>query len=1079
MKRVFHHPPMPEKPTMWRSLAELDKSPVFEEILHREFPRGAGVYEDSGLSKRDFVKLMGASMALAGVGLTGCRRPESYLVPFTKGVEWSIPGKFLYYASSMPTRQGAMPLVVSTVDGRPTKVEGNPLHPFSNGGTDGFTQASVLDLYDPTRAKVVRYQGSEVPLSDLEARLDQLAAAPGAGLAFLVEKKNSPTRDRLRAELEEKFPGLLWAEYEPLGSDEADRAVAAAFGPGLRLLPKFERADVVLALDAEFTNASDKGVGFATGFFTRRNPDQAGAPMNRLYVVENHFSPTGGLADHRLRCKASEIGEATRRLAEHIARQTGSSALAALLGAAPKSAAHLDDTWIAECANDLVAHGGKSLVLVGEQQPAWVQALGFAINEALGNVGTTLLGLQSDATPAASIGDLAKALNGGTIKSLFILGGNPAYNAPADLTFGTALGKAEVFRLSLFEDETSKVSSWQIPAAHYLEAWGDVRSFDGTYSVIQPMILPLWNGVSELEILARLARQPKPQGPELVQQTFAGSAEDWNSLLRVGFKPGSQFPEAALTLNPTQAATLARGVAAPADGLELVFLQSSSVDDGRYANNSWLQETPDFETKVTWDNVALISPKTAEKLGVRVNNLTWTDAVADKINAISADDVKNENTFDIVADLIEISAGGRTIAAAAVVAPGHADDSISLALGYGRKDVSALMEGVGFDAYPLRTSEAQRFRTGVTVQKTSGTYPLARTQEAQSMHGRDLFREGTLDRYQEDPAFAQTMGMDGHIPPNISLYTHPKLDSPEQWAMTIDLNTCTGCNACVVACQAENNVPVVGKDQVRKNRDMAWIRMDRYFAGDPEDPEMLAQAILCQHCENAPCETVCPVNATVHSEDGLNLMAYNRCIGTRYCANNCPWKVRRFNYFDYNERPITDLYWGPLAKKGMADSLKMQKNPNVTVRMRGVMEKCTFCIQRIEEAKISRLVEAGARNKNEVPVHEFKSACQQACPSDAIVFGDKNNPNSRVARLRSSKRGYEMLKYLNASPRITYLARIKNPNAKMPGADRVGKANGEPAHGAHGDHGAGHGTTPAAAHGSDSHGTKKSEEAHH
>jgi molybdopterin-containing oxidoreductase family iron-sulfur binding subunit len=1073
---------MPEKPTMWRSLAELDKSPIFEEILHREFPRGAGVYEDSGLSKRDFVKLMGASMALAGVGLAGCRRPESYLVPFNKGVEWSIPGKFLFYASAMPIRQGAMPLVVSTVDGRPTKIEGNPLHPFSNGGTDAFTQASVLDLYNPTRAKVARHEGLEVPLAELEARLDELAAAGGAGMAFLVEKKDSPTRDRLRAELAKKFPGLIWAEYEALGSDEADKAVAAAFGPGVRLLPKFERADVVLTLDAEFTNASDKGVGFASGFFTRRNPDQQGAPMNRLYVVENHFSNAGGLADHRLRCKASEIGEVTRRLAEHVAQKTGSASLAALLGAAPKGSAHVDDAWITECANDLIAHGGKGIVLVGEQQPAWVQALGFALNDALGNLGTTIMGLNSGGMPAASIQDLATAISSGSVKTLFVLGGNPAYNAPADLAFADLLKKVpDVFRWSLFEDETSKLALWQIPAAHYLESWGDVRSYDGTYSVVQPMILPLWNGLGELEILARLAGLPQPKGPELVQQTFAGSQEEWNSLLRVGFRPNSQFAEVPLSFNPAQAAALASGVTANPDGLELVFLQSSSVDDGRYANNSWLQETPDFETKVTWDNVALISPKTAEKLGVRVNNLTWTDAVADMINPISADDVKNENTFDIVADMIEISAGGRVITAAAIVAPGHADDSISLALGYGRNNVSAIMDGVGFDAYPLRTSDARRFRTGVEVKKTSGTYPLARTQEAQSMHGRDLFREGTLERYQSDPAFAQTMGMDSHIPPNISLYTHPKLDSPEQWAMTIDLNTCTGCNACVVACQAENNVPVVGKDQVRKNRDMAWIRMDRYFAGDPENPEMLSQAILCQHCENAPCETVCPVNATVHSEDGLNLMAYNRCIGTRYCANNCPWKVRRFNYFDYNERPITELYWGPLAKKGMADSLKMQKNPNVTVRMRGVMEKCTFCIQRIEEAKISRLVEAGPRNKNEVPIHEFKSACQQACPSDSIVFGDKNNPKSRVSRLRESQRGYVMLKYLNANPRITYLARIKNPNMKMPGADRVGKANGE---GHHGDHGSAHGADAhgAPAHGTDahgSHGSKKSEEAHH
>jgi molybdopterin-containing oxidoreductase family iron-sulfur binding subunit len=382
------------------------------------------------------------------------------------------------------------------------------------------------------------------------------------------------------------------------------------------------------------------------------------------------------------------------------------------------------------------------------------------------------------------------------------------------------------------------------------------------------------------------------------------------------------------------------------------------------------------------------------------------------------------------------------------VAPGHADGSLSLALGYGRKGVSALLDNVGFDAYPLRTSESPRFVTGVTLRVTDRDYPMAQTQEHRSMEGRDLVREGTIARYKDNPAFARKMGMDSHIPENISLFTHPALTSAEQWGMTMDLNTCTGCNACVVACQAENNVPVVGKEQVRKNRDMAWIRIDRYFAGEDDQPEMLSQAIMCQHCENAPCETVCPVNATVHSEDGLNLMAYNRCIGTRYCANNCPWKVRRFNYFDYNQRPIDQLYWGPLAKKGMPDTLKMAKNPNVTVRMRGVMEKCTFCIQRIEEAKIGRLVAAGSTPKSDTPVNVFKVACQQACPNDSLVFGDIADPESRVSRLRASERGYTMFKYVSASPRVTYLARIKNPNPQMPDAENVGMANGAP-HGGH------------------------------
>ncbi|MGB8465433.1 MAG: TAT-variant-translocated molybdopterin oxidoreductase [Terrimicrobiaceae bacterium] len=1053
MKRVVHHPPRPEKPTMWRSLAELENSPGFESLLQREFPRGADVYNGGGLTKRDFMKLLGASMTLAGVGLSGCRRPEAYLVPFNKGVEWTVPGRFLYYATAMPLRQGAMPLVVSTVDGRPTKIEGNPLHPSSNGGTDAFAQASVLDLYDPNRSKAIKQDGTEVGADVFEKFLKDQAGAEN--LAFLVERKNSPTRDRLRAELEAKHPGMIWCEYEPLGTQETDKAIAASFGPGIRLIPKFERADIVVALDSDFLNGSDKGVGYARGFFPRRNPDQKGAPMNRLYVVENHYTGTGGLADHRFRCKASLIGEFTRQLGAKVAGATRNASLASLIEACPNTAASFDEAWIAECANDLSANTGRSIVTVGEQQPAWVQVLVFAINQALGNNGATILGISTAEKPSASISDLAAAIKAGAVKTLFVLGGNPVYNAPADLDFSSLLKKvAQSVHLGLFEDETAKACHWHLPAAHYLEAWGDVYAYDGTYSAVQPMILPLWNGIGELEILAQLAGRPKPQGPEVVQETFTRifneGAEKWNSVLRVGFAPESEWPEAPLSFNAAKASEELKQAKPPADGLELVFLQSTSVDDGRYANNSWLQETPDFETKVTWDNVALVSPATAKKLGIKANNFGPIYKVAEKLG--------NEIDFDIVADMIEIKSAAASIVAAAFVTPGHADDSISLALGYGRAGVSALFEGVGFNAYPLRSSDASRFLSGVEVKVTGKTYPLAQTQEHRSMEGRDLFREGTLERYQEDPKFAQTMGMDGHIPPNISLYSHPELTAEEQWGMTVDLNSCFGCNACVVACQSENNVPVVGKEQVRKNRDMAWIRIDRYFGGNPEDPEMLAQAVMCQHCENAPCETVCPVNATVHSEDGLNLMAYNRCIGTRYCSNNCPWKVRRFNYFDYNQRSLEHLYLGPLGKKGMADSLKMSKNPNVTVRMRGVMEKCTFCIQRIEEAKIARLVEAGARNKNEVPIREFKTACQQACPSDSLVFGNIRDKEGRVSRLRESDRAFVMLKYLNTAPRVSYLARIKNPNMKMPGASAVGMANGTPhGHGeaAESDHAAG------------------------
>lgn len=1029
MKRIVNHPPRPQRPKMWRSLDELENAPGFEEWLHREFPRGADVYEDGGLSRRDFMKLMGASMALAGVGLTACRRPEKYLVPFTDAVEWTIPGKPLYYATSMPTRNGAMPLIATTVDGRPTKMEGNPLHPASLGATDAFAQASVLDLYDPHRAKDILRDGKKAlreELDDFLRTVRERFAGNGAGFAVLAEPSESPTRRRLRAELEAAFPGMVWAEYDPL-QGFARQAVETAYGAGAVLAPDFEQADVILALDSDFLNAAETGPAYARGFYSRRSPDQTNRPMNRLYVAENHYSLTGGMADHRLPLKASLIGAFAKAIGAEIATRTGSATLRQAVEAFPASEAEFDADWVRECAADLAASGGASVVLCGPMQPVEVQLLVLAINDALGAYGRTLRVLDRGADePAADISTLAEKLREGEVRTLFILGANPVYNAPADLDFAGLLARAhDSLQLSLFENETSRKAHWHVPAAHYLESWSDGRSLEGVYSAAQPMILPLWDGIPELELLAALLGRDEIEGPELVRETFSGIVttsgdameQAWNEFLRKGFLDNSAWPEKRSAFDAAAAAAvIAEATPVEPRAKEIVFLQSSSLDDGRYANNSWLQETPDFVTKLTWDNALLVSPHDAEKMKLSEGSL------------------------------VEVAVNGSTLQAAVHIAPGHADNSYSIALGYGHDDVSPLMDNVGFDAYPLRVTGAMRFRTGVEVKPTGGSYKLAQTQLHHNMEGRDLAREGTLATYRDDPAFpTNTMGEESFLTSpvvdNISLYHNPPLTAKEQWAMSIDLNTCTGCNACLVACRAENNVPVVGKDQVLRGRDMAWIRLDRWFAGEPDNPEMVAMGILCQQCENAPCETVCPVNATVHSEDGLNLMAYNRCIGTRYCANNCPWKVRRFNFFDYNERPLDKLYWGPVAPKGMAESLKMVKNPNVTVRMRGVMEKCTFCIQRIEEAKIGRLVEAGPRDKNEVPVGPFQVACQQACPSRSIVFGDQNDPDSAVAKNRALDRGYVMFYYLNTRPRITYLARIKNPNMKMPGAELVGNIN--------------------------------------
>jgi len=1024
MKKIFQHPTRDLKPALWRSQGERENSPAFAEDLAREFTPGAAGSdaEDNNLSRRDFVRLMGAATALTGVGLTGCRRPEAHLVPFAKSAEWTIPGKFLYYASSMPTPAGAVPLTVTTSDGRPTKIEGNPLHPVSNGSTDVFAQASILGLYDPYRSKEITRDSAKASRSDLNSLISKIRAAAGTnggdGLAIVVGKENSPTVERLRTELTSQFPKLLWVQDEAIQSDEA--AFDSLLGTGARPVYDFKKADVVLSLGSDFLNPSESGLGFAKDFAKRRNPNGSnGRTMNRLYVVENHFSLTGGMADHRLRVRASEIGDFTAALAKVIATKSGNTSLSSLAAAYPASGVSFDPAWVNGVADDLISAKVKGVVILGAGQSVAVQAMALGINNTLGNLGSTINVVQTGVKPAATLADLAKAMGSGSVKTLLILEGNPVLTAPAELNFPNLLsGVAETLHLSQFVDETSKVTHWQVPAAHYLERWGDARSIDGTICSVQPMILPLWNGISSLEILAALAGE-KVDGPSVVRTTFSsvtkdGSDASWNEFLRNGFAARTAWPVS----NPSFSASAALAAVQSAPKLdskdfEVVFLRSSSVDDGRYANNSWLQETPDYVTKLVWDNAALVSPADARMLGIKDG------------------------------DWLKITAGVRSIEAAAIVAPGHVDKSLSIALGYGRKGVSHVMENVGFDAYPLRHSSSLCFRSGVKVQALpKDSYVFARTQEHQNMEGRNLARTGTLATLQKQPEFAREM--DGELPEPISIYPNPPLTSDLQWGLSVDLNSCIGCNACIVACQAENNIPVVGKDQVRRGRDMAWIRIDRWFASadhKEESLEMIPMAIMCQQCESAPCEAVCPANATVHSEEGLNLMAYNRCIGTRYCANNCPWKVRRFNWFDYNERPLDELYYGPLAPKGMADSLKMSKNPNVTVRMRGVMEKCTFCIQRIEEAKIARSVKAGASDVTKTPLPVFKSACQQACPSESIVFGNINDPKSAVSQAKADPRTYSSLAYLNTRPRVTYMARIRNPNPAMPGADLVGAAN--------------------------------------
>ena len=1092
MKRVLQHPP--ESLTgkrYWRSLGELSDTPEFREWLEREFPAGAAQLDGDEWSRRGFLKLMGASMALAGFGLTSCRRPEAHLVPFTKSVEWAIPGKPLFYATAMPRRTGALPLVVTTHDGRPTKIDGNPLHPASGGATDAYAQASILDLYDPARSKrfvetIEKVEnGEKVRHSETRDRAafenylaqlrPKLAADGGAGLAFLVEEVHSPTRERMRAGLEKAYPKMRWCIYEPLLTEAQAFATQLSFGDNSRLVPRLERADVVLALDSDFLNCSEGNLADIRAFSSRRRVTTAKDTMNRLYAVENRFTLTGAMADHRLRCPASQVPAFTHALATKIASATKDTGLSSTIATLmpPVGAMQFDDQWLTECANDLMAKPGASLVLAGSHQPVVVQLMVYAINSALKNVGATVILREHTRNPKAnSILQLASEISSGRIKQLFILGGDPVYNAPRGVTQDRELRAPvdwadlqkrvpEVVRLGHYEDATSALSHWHVPAAHYLEAWGDALTWDGAYLAIQPMILPLFGGVSEIELMNALLGGPKIDGPELVQETFRATsppgdfATAWSRLLRDGFASHVPLNDKPPTFNSNNAGGVAHTLWAPPpnptlDSPEIVLVRSYAMDDGRYINNGWMQELPDPVTKLTWDNAALLSPLLAQHLGVNTGDLI----------SISI----TETTLDQHQKPMK-----RALVIAALVSPGHADNSITVPLGYGRKSTGPIGEEAGFNAFLLRTSSNPHFISAdgktvssVKVAKAGGTYPLSITQDHWSIEGRGLVREATLDHYREDNEFVKKIAGDEELPPKLpSIYRHPPLDAPQQWGMSVDLNVCTGCSACIVACQSENNIPIVGKLQVSHGRSMHWIRLDRYYASEkrfnedkgeyPQNPEIVHQPMMCQHCENAPCETVCPVNATVHSEDGLNVMAYNRCIGTRYCANNCPFKVRRFNYFDYNQRPVGKKtiagfniykeYFAPLTTKGAPDSVKLQKNPNVTVRMRGVMEKCTFCVQRIEEAKIAAHVRARESSNTRIPRDSFTTACAQACPAEAIVFGDISDPESRVSTIKRQDRNYRLLEYLNVNTRTSYLARIRNPNPKMPDAGRIAVAS--------------------------------------
>ncbi len=1059
--------------TYWRSLDELQQSPEFEEFLHREFPVGASEYP-RGVSRRRWLQLMGASFALAG--LTGCRRWDAEeLAPYAVRPENRIPGKPVHYATSVEIAGKVEHLLLTSYDGRPIKVEGNPDHPEGRGGTSHFAQALLLELYDPDRSRTPRQRiGRDTfsrSWSDFETFADShfspLRQAQGKGLAILLEPTSSISVAHALRRFQANYPESRVYQYASVSDDNVQLGTKAALGSRHRAHLRFDKARVILALESDFLHDHPAALRHARDFVQGRNPD-AGS-MSRLYAVESQYSLTGGAADHRWPIPSHQISHFLERLEQELHRgldqdptalleedlvgedsATGADDGHATPSAAPStlSSAERDEKRIRVLASDLLSNRGAGIIVAGTRQPPHVHAQVHRLNALLGNIGETIeftsdeifTDSDSEITPDASqsspgtLNELADQIRSGEVQTLLLVGGNPAYTAPADLEFAELLKKVPTtVRLGLYEDETSRLCTWHLPAAHSLESWGDTVSYEGRVSISQPMLEPLFQGWSPIQLLTRLAGERSESAADFVRSALNQRLEavggeltrlgdrEWRKLLHDGFLPDPQRTPvsseeirdnlqtseqadeflASRGLRRSPQADSEGGTQRKAAGWEVVFTPGETVHDGRFANNGWLQETPTFLSKLTWDNAAVMHPESAKEVGAKQG------------------------------ELVRLTISGQTIELPVYVLPGQARRSIGLSLGYGRTAAGHVggletegIQPVGVDVNRLRTSEGREFRVGVEIEPTGKIYPLATTQNHHAIDTLglkeighrvgELVREGPLAQYLEQPDFA-SHPPGQHHPPLVSLWEEPSYEG-RAWGMSIDLNKCIGCNACMVACQAENNVPVVGKEQVLRGREMHWIRVDRYFHGDIDEPQTVTQPVACQQCENAPCEQVCPVAATVHSDEGLNDMVYNRCIGTRYCANNCPYKVRRFNYFE-NSQDLTD------ANRQLT---QLVINPEVTVRTRGVMEKCTYCVQRIQLGKIS------AKNERRgLEDGEIVTACQQACPTQAIEFGDLNDAESRVAKAHADPRAYAMLAELNVKPRTKYLARIRNPHPEL------------------------------------------------
>jgi MoCo/4Fe-4S cofactor protein with predicted Tat translocation signal len=1067
-------------PELWRSLDELAATPEFQELLHREFPRQASEWieppgppgEDGGVSRRAFLQLSTASLALAG--LTACtRQPLERIVPYVEQPEQVVPGRPLFFATTLTQGGYGFGVLAESHEGRPTKIEGNTEHPASLGATDMFAQAAILDLYDPARSQSVLHDGRAAMASSFLVAIAALLRAKqdsgGQGIRLLTGAVTSPTFAVQVRDFAALYPNARWHRWEPAGPLHSRAAALRAFGRAVDVRYDLSRADIVVTFDSDFLAAGPGSVAYARQFADRRRVREASPElartMNRLYAVETTPTATGSIADHRLPLPPAEMEALLLALARQVGVAVPAASAAPAAPATSPANAELANpkarAWLPVLAADLLAHAGRSLVVAGETTSPAAQVLAHAINEKLGNAGQTAIygePVEIDPVdPLQSIAELVRDMRAGQVDLLIMLGGvNPVYSAPADLEFAGALGKvATRVHHGLYPDETAEYCQWHVPAAHELESWGDARAFDGTASLTQPLIEPLYGGKSLHEMMAILLGHGEAAGYDLVRATWNGKLPGefeaaWRKALHDGVIPGPQQAQpgtprgagaagasagaapgaagAAAAAAGRASAAVAAGAVAQAAGeiaaaaqaartaagrLTLVFQPDPTIGDGSWASNVWLQELPKPMTKLTWDNAVLIAPATHQRL-----KLDWEERV-------------------------RVSVGGRQLDAAVWVLPGQAEDTLTLSLGYGRRRAGENGSGLGFNAYALRTTTTPWAAPGATLQGLDERYIFACTQNHHAIdqeqgidedrlagieeEKRHVVRTTTLAEFQQDPEFAGHPPHGEEPPPrSMTLYPNRRYEG-HSWGMAIDLNVCTGCSACVVACQAENNIPVVGKDQVMRRREMHWIRVDRYFTGDMDDPRLHNQPVPCMQCENAPCELVCPVGATVHSAEGLNDMTYNRCVGTRYCSNNCPYKVRRFNFLRYSDRT------SPLAA--------MLYNPDVTVRMRGVMEKCTYCVQRIEHAKIDSKVSG-----QPIAEQRLKTACQQACPTQAIVFGDLNaeklgSPAWEVSRWKASPLNYGMLDDLNTRPRTTYLARITNPNPQL--APAAPTANGK------------------------------------